>query len=127
MSTDNRPKITTSQVIALLDEGKNREEIREHFGLTPGDLKKLFSNPQLKGKKTRKAPGFIFEDDSVPAVETAAPEVAADNTTVNSFDTLVEEDERTADQIEDDAQQEADREDIAAHEADEETASNWNN
>ena len=38
--------------------------------LTKTDLKKLFSNEALKGKKTRKAPGFVFEDDSQPANNT---------------------------------------------------------
>lgn len=67
--SDNRQVIKTSDVIALLNDGKTREDIREHYGLSKADLSKLFKNDALKGKKTRKAPAFVFEDDSVQREE----------------------------------------------------------
>lgn len=58
-------KITTTEVLELLDLGKTRDEIREHYGLSNPDLKRLFKHPRLKGRKTKKAPGFDLEDDIV--------------------------------------------------------------
>lgn len=58
-------KITTTEVLELLDLGKTREEIRDYYGLSNPDLKRLFKHPRLKGRKTKKAPGFDLEDDIV--------------------------------------------------------------
>lgn len=58
-------KITTTEVLELLELGKTRDEIREHYGLSNPDLKRLFKHPRLKGRKTKKAPGFDLEDDIV--------------------------------------------------------------
>ena len=92
MSQEQRPTITASAVIALLDDGKDREQIREHFGLNKTDLKKLFSNPALKGKKTRKAPSFVFEDDTQIPSAAATEEVSTNTDEVVSGNTQSGED-----------------------------------
>lgn len=61
-----KPTIVVSDVLKMLDEGKTREEIREHYGLSKADLTRLFKNPSLKNRKSRKKPGFILEDDVTP-------------------------------------------------------------
>lgn len=58
-------KITTGEVLELLELGKTREEIKDHYGISNSDIKKLFKHPKLKGRKTKKAPGFELEDDIV--------------------------------------------------------------
>ena len=63
--SQERRTITVSEVIRLLDEGMHRPQIAEHFGLTMSDVNKLFKNAALKGKKARKAPGFVLVDDTV--------------------------------------------------------------
>ena len=62
--SENRVKINPKDVLALLADGKSREEVREHYNLSKGDLKKVFQHPDLKGRKTKKAPGFVFEEDT---------------------------------------------------------------
>ena len=78
--SENRVKINPKDVLALLADGKTREEVREHYGISKGDLKKVFQHPDLKGRKTKKAPGFVFEDASNSIsnaeIETTTNEVA---------------------------------------------------
>lgn len=62
--SQERKTITVTEVIRLLDEGMHRPQIAEHFGLTMSDVNKLFKNAALKGKKARKAPGFVLVDDT---------------------------------------------------------------
>lgn len=57
--------IKISEVIALLDAGKSREEIRDHFEMSNGDLTVLFKHPALKGKKAKKQRDFNIIDDTV--------------------------------------------------------------
>lgn len=60
---DNRVRINPSDVLGFLQDGKTREEIREHYNLSKSDAKRMFEHPMLKGRKTRKAPGFVFEEE----------------------------------------------------------------
>ena len=62
--SQERRTITVSEVIRLLDEGMHRPQIAEYFGLSMSDVNKLFKNDALKGKKARKAPGFVLVDDT---------------------------------------------------------------
>lgn len=64
MTQDNRPVINVKDVLALLEDGKTREQIREHYGLTKRDIVLLFKHEDLKGKKTRIAPGFVFAQET---------------------------------------------------------------
>lgn len=85
--SENRVKINPKDVLALLADGKTREEVREHYNLSKGDLKKVFQHPELKGRKTKKAPGFVFEDDapsniSNTEIETTTNEVSNVDATI---------------------------------------------
>lgn len=74
------PKIVISDVQAMLVAGKDREAIRLHYGLKKIDLKKLFMNPNLKGKKVHRdriLERFEIVDD-VTATNTASPTPAVE-------------------------------------------------
>lgn len=55
--------IKSSDILAMLQQGKTRAEIIKELNLTTADAKLIFSSPSLKGKKTWKAPTVVFEDD----------------------------------------------------------------
>lgn len=61
---DNRVVIDPRDVLNFLADGKTREEIRTHYNLSKGDMIALFKHPDLKGRKTKKAPGFVFATPS---------------------------------------------------------------
>lgn len=54
-------QIKISDIIAMLEGGKTREEIKGHYNMTPGELKAVFSHPKLKGRKTHTAKATSFE------------------------------------------------------------------
>lgn len=60
-----KPVITSSAILADLESGLTREEIRVKYDLNGVQLKKIFQSPSLKNKKTIKEKGsnFIFIDD----------------------------------------------------------------
>lgn len=64
MEQDNRQVIDPRDVLNFLADGKTREDIRNHYGLSKSDLKLLFQHELLKGKKTKVAPGFVFATPS---------------------------------------------------------------
>jgi len=55
--------IRISEVLALLNQGKDRKEIAKVFDISAIDCKKLFQHPALKGKRVRKQPDFNIIDD----------------------------------------------------------------
>ena len=58
-----KKKITLSQILADLDEGKTREEIGNKYELSKSEVKKMFKHPALKGKKPKKQVSFELIDD----------------------------------------------------------------
>lgn len=75
-----KPVVTASAVLKMLEEGKDREEIRLHFGLKKAQAKRLFANKALKGKKVHgasKSDPFVFIDDTAAATSGAATETAS--------------------------------------------------
>lgn len=64
-------EIKVSEVISLLDAGKSREEIGQHFELSNADLTALFKHPSLKGKKAKKQRNFVVVDDTTTNEEVA--------------------------------------------------------
>ncbi len=59
-------RITISDVLGLLDQGKSRKEIAEHYGRTQSDMKKMvWDHPKLKNRKAKKQyTGIELEDDT---------------------------------------------------------------
>lgn len=54
-------KITTSQIIEDLENGINREGIKEKYNLESWMVSQLFQHPELKGKKAKKVRKLPFE------------------------------------------------------------------
>lgn len=59
-------RITISDVLGLLDQGKSRKEIADHYGRTQSDMKKMvWDHPKLKNRKAKKQyTGIELEDDT---------------------------------------------------------------
>jgi len=59
-------RITISDVLGLLDQGKSRKEIAEHYGRTQLEMKKMvWDHPKLKNRKAKKQyVGIELEDDT---------------------------------------------------------------
>lgn len=61
--------VRVSDVLEMFQNGKTREEIASHYGLTLAEAKKwIFSYPKLKNKKPHKAPKVSIIDDTVDEV-----------------------------------------------------------
>lgn len=82
------------QILEHLKEGMTRDDIKEKYSLTAGDIKMLFSDDRLKGKKTAKKPSFILVDD-VNTIENnsaaMSPEPVLDVKENEVFDNTTEE------------------------------------
>ena len=86
---EERPaKITTSQIIADLENGINRDGIKEKYNLESWMVSQLFQHPELKGKKAkkvRKLPFEIIDDTSgVNPNQTEIP--MPDGSTIDELD-----------------------------------------
>lgn len=46
--------IVIEDVVKMLEDGKTRPEIMQHYGLNAAQLAVLFKEPELHGKKTKK-------------------------------------------------------------------------
>lgn len=79
-------RITASEILALLQAGKTREEIRLMYGLNKTQMKQLFKAPSLKFRKTirEKTSPFIFEDDLSNATTANVSQQTVANNTVTA-------------------------------------------
>lgn len=82
-------QVKLSEVIALFEAGKTREEIKTHFDLSHSELKTIFAHPTLKGKRVKK-PTFTFIDD--------VTEIGVNQTTI--FDIIGKEESVTEASVE---------------------------
>ena len=64
-------KITTTQIIQDLENGINREGIKEKYNLETWMVTQMFQHPKLKGKKAKKVKKlpFTFVDDTETVVD----------------------------------------------------------
>ena len=64
---EEKKPVTVSEIKALLDAGKTREEINKIYGWNPREAKEvIWSNPALKGlKKAKYSIGVSLIDDTV--------------------------------------------------------------
>jgi hypothetical protein len=99
-------RITTSMIIADLDNGIDRNGIRDKYSLQAWEVKQMFEHPALKGKKAKKIRklSFTFVDDTtfaevdvddtnqtsipVPTVETEVNEEAAMDSIATTINTI---------------------------------------
>tara|TARA_Y100000015_G_C2395460_1_gene92533 strand:+ start:2952 stop:3341 length:390 start_codon:yes stop_codon:yes gene_type:complete len=99
-------RITTSMIIADLDNGIDRNGIRDKYSLQAWEVKQMFEHPALKGKKAKKIRklSFTFVDDTtfaevdvddtnqtsipVPTTETEVNEEAAMDSIANTINTI---------------------------------------
>lgn len=65
------PKITTTQIIEDLENGINRDGIKEKYGLETWMVTQMFQHPTLKGRKAKKVRVLPFEfvDDTENTVD----------------------------------------------------------
>lgn len=59
-----KTKVKFDDVISMLDAGKSRKEIGEHYGLSNADTAALFKDPDLKGRRAKKQRGFVLVKNS---------------------------------------------------------------
>lgn len=78
MSTENKNQIKITDVLNLLEEGKDRAAIKEHLGLTHSEMAALFQHPKLKNKKPKTQLSFVLVDDTEEAVEESAPSAVSE-------------------------------------------------
>ena len=67
-TTGTKPaKITTSMIIADLENGIDRNGIKDKYSLEAWEVKQMFDHPVLKGKKAKRVKklSFSFVDDTV--------------------------------------------------------------
>ena len=65
MSEQQKIDVRVSDVLTFLKEGKTREDIANHYGLSLAEAKRdIFSHPKLKNKKTHKASKVALIDDT---------------------------------------------------------------
>lgn len=81
-----KPKVVVAikDILEMLESGKTRDDIGQHYGLNKTQVAILFRRPELKGKKTKKAsiPQFVVAEDmnemSSPQVQEAVVEEKED-------------------------------------------------
>lgn len=65
MENQEKKVIKISEVLALIEEGKTRVEIRKELDLNTTEMKNLFAHPLLKNRKARKIVSEIIIEDDV--------------------------------------------------------------
>lgn len=74
--------LTIAQVLNDLENGVDRNQMKEKYGLTRADIIRLFKLPELKGKKVKREvePGFIIVTEAEEAASHATSEATSDAT-----------------------------------------------
>ena len=94
MSTENKTPIIVEDVLEMLENGKTRDEIQEHYGLTNPELKQLFKHPELKGKKTKKVVEVnVMTRAELEAQENLQPENNTESVETKSEEVVAEQEE----------------------------------
>tara|TARA_R110000737_G_scaffold165232_1_gene192736 strand:- start:18 stop:362 length:345 start_codon:yes stop_codon:yes gene_type:complete len=89
-TTGTKPaKITTTMIIADLENGIDRDGIKNKYSLESWEVKQMFMHPTLKGKKAKKVRKLSFEfvDDTVEVVDPNQTSIPMATTEVNTEDT----------------------------------------
>lgn len=82
--------IRVSDILKMLEEGKERPVIKQELGLTNAEMKQLFSHPKLKGLKAKKPSSIILVDDleeeTINSYTVAATEVQPVNEEISPIE-----------------------------------------
>ncbi len=63
--SQNKITVTISGVLTDLNNGMSRKEIKDKYSLNNDQMKQLFANPKLKGRKAKKSVGeLVIIDDT---------------------------------------------------------------
>jgi len=90
-TTGTKPeKITTSMIIADLENGIDRIGIKNKYDLESWEVKQMFMHPTLKGKKAKKVRklSFQFVDDTENAVDPNQTSIPVEEVLPTIEDTL---------------------------------------
>jgi hypothetical protein len=75
-------RITISEVKGLLDQGKSRKEIADHYGKSMAEMQRMvWSNPKLKNLKAKKqytGVELVDDEEETPVAEVNAIDNAVD-------------------------------------------------
>ena len=66
-------QIKESEVIAMIHEGKSREEVGAHYGLDNADTVALFKHEAFKGLRAKKQRGFVVVRDEDTVYDAKLP------------------------------------------------------
>lgn len=80
-------QIKISEILNDLTNGQTRQQIKEKYNLSTGQLKSVFSHPLLKGRKTKKVEQPIDLLDDISVDNTPAPTTYV-NTPVEEVETF---------------------------------------
>lgn len=82
-----RKQITVSQILTMLEDGKDRVAIKAELGLTGAEMSLLFSHPKLKNQKPKRPVSFELVDDTIDETQnlgsTSLTEEVKDNTSIS--------------------------------------------
>jgi hypothetical protein len=95
--------LTVSQILKDLDNGLGRPEIAKKYGLKLAEVKVMFENPSLKGRRPKRATTkvtFTLVDDVTPQSDPNQTSIPMDE----------DESEQTISQVEDNVSENADGE-----------------
>lgn len=92
MSQEKR-EIKVSEILEMLNQGKDRKAIREELGVTHADMAAIFQHPKLKNKKPRSFSSLVVVDDVEDAGENTGTvsEISGEETVGESTEELQEE------------------------------------
>lgn len=81
-------QLKISEILNDLTNGQTRQQIKEKYNLSTGQLKSVFSHPQLKGRKTKKVEQPVdLLDDVTPTLEPKLTTQVIVNTPVEEVET----------------------------------------
>ena len=114
--TATKPQVKVSDVLELLNQGKDRKEIAEHYGIPVSVMARtVWQHPKLKNKKAKKQYDIVVEDDTVDPAQTTLEqqiaEVEAEGVAEANAEAVVEEVatqenvEATSETVEEEAQE----------------------
>ena len=88
-------QITTSMILADLENGISRNGIKEKYGLETWEVTQMFQHPRLKGKKAKKVRklSFDFVDDTEDPNQTSIEDAMQEVESFESFEEVENTDE----------------------------------